>query len=408
MTTRLTFEVLRDACQHAAAIRRTARMQPAGGKGDKVFPPTYQGGAYAKEVRVLEGARVPCVLLDSVQSQANRMEGALLDAHRQNRIKIPVVSVDFGAAGLPDVGEVTSLDAPHRFADAILRDSNYNDVAFRDSDLGKILDTASVKNATALFGVCPTALIFGLWDSAGPQGGLGTKFARALVSEIVAVDAETGVRPSSRIDPLAIRKDAGPVYEAKEGGWTIEESKAKQEKSKPKLWRKQGAPSELNHGNVVPSLTSEKGGANHGGVTFQYARQTAVISLAALRRLRFPNDAGACTATRDQAAHVALAALSLAAVVLGCADSDLRSRCALVVEEGARPSIEIVGSDGSIRTFTLTREEAEALLSDSVAEARRNGLPWHDQGYQLKPRAELVALVDKSRKNAVAQGTAEE
>jgi len=86
----------------AAAFRCRRRLQPAGGKGDKVFPPTYEGAQYATEDRVVneEGkpVRVSCVLLDSVQSQANRMELALLEATREQKIQVPLVEVDFGKA----------------------------------------------------------------------------------------------------------------------------------------------------------------------------------------------------------------------------------------------------------------------------------------------------------------------
>lgn len=66
----------------AAAVRCRRTLQPAGGPGDKVFPPTYVGAVYAVEerrVRDADGTEsvVPCVLLDAVQSAANRMEEAL-------------------------------------------------------------------------------------------------------------------------------------------------------------------------------------------------------------------------------------------------------------------------------------------------------------------------------------------
>jgi CRISPR-associated protein Csb1 len=262
MTSNLSLDDLNRAVRDGAAIRRTARLQPAGGVGDKVFPPTYEGGTYALESRVVDGGRVPCVILDSVQSQANRMEACLLEAQRSGRLAIPVVTVDFGKAGLPEVGLITSLDAPHRLADAILRDSTLGGRPFRESEVGRVLDDARVVNATGLFGVCPTALIFGLWDSAGPRGGLGTKFARSLVGEIVGVDIEAGVRPSSRIDPLGIERNAAgsdrPIYQ-KGAAWTLVEAEAdRDEKGKPKRVGKEGKPSEINHGNVTPSLKTEK------------------------------------------------------------------------------------------------------------------------------------------------------
>src|SRR5690606_26521884 len=127
--------------------------------------------------------------------------------------------------------------------------------------------------------LCPTALVFGMWDSTGPRGGLGAKFQRAMVSEIVGLHAEAGVRTSSRIDPLQIMLQAGPIYATPEGDWTLDESAARKVKGKPAKVGKDGRPSEVNHGNVAPSITA-------GGFTIGKAIQTTVISLPALRRLR--------------------------------------------------------------------------------------------------------------------------
>jgi CRISPR-associated protein Csb1 len=83
----------------AAAVRAVARLEPAGGTGDKVFPPTYmkEGQAktrYACEQRRVDGRLVDTVLLDSVASQANRMEEALLEGWRAKELHFPVVWVD--------------------------------------------------------------------------------------------------------------------------------------------------------------------------------------------------------------------------------------------------------------------------------------------------------------------------
>ncbi len=72
---------------------------------------------------------------------------------------------------------VTSLEAPHRAADALFRDSLLNGIVFRKSEAGRLLDAADVRHATGLFGLCPTALVFGMWDSTGPRGGLGAPSA---------------------------------------------------------------------------------------------------------------------------------------------------------------------------------------------------------------------------------------
>lgn len=407
MPSPLTLEVIRSACQDGhVAIRRIQRLSPAGGDGEKVFPPTYEGGTYAFEDRVVEGRRVPCVLLDSVQSQANRIELALKQAcyHGVGKVaSIPVVTVDFVAAGLSEVGDVTSLDAPHRVADAILRDSLLGDKKFRDSDEGRVLDTASNANATGLFGLCPTALVLGLWDSTGPRGGLGTKFQRCLVSEIVGVDVERGVRPSSRIDPLGIERASAEIYRSAEGAdWTLDPNKAAQEKGKPVKVGKDGKPSEINHGNVTPSLKTEKGGLNPGGVSLAYAQQSVVLSLPALRRLRFPDPDGVVSDGRDQAAWAALAALAVAGAQLSIAQGcDLRSRCLLLPDPGTSAAWELVDCNGHSQAYAL--ENPMALLTSAAAAAAAAGLPrWDRVPLVLTPKPEFAELVRKSRERAAA------
>lgn len=116
-----------------SALRIVVQLVPAGGAGDKVAPPVHEGGQYAFEKRVIDGrADVPTVLLDSVQSQANRFEAVLLDAVLSGTIKIPLLQVD-----IPGRQTLTSLSVPHRVHDAIFRDSKYKGVRFRESEIGK-------------------------------------------------------------------------------------------------------------------------------------------------------------------------------------------------------------------------------------------------------------------------------
>ena len=196
----LTLDRLQAAVAGAAAIRLRQALEPAGGPGSKVFPPTHEGGQYAWETRRVDGQDVRCVLLDSVQSQANRCELALLDALRDGRLRLPLIEARF--AEFSDLRSVSTLEAPHRIADAIFRDSTLDGVPFRDSVIGKAFIESTIRDANGLFRWCPTALVFGMWDSTGSVGGLGTKFARALSAEIIGYGAQAGVHTSSRIDPL--------------------------------------------------------------------------------------------------------------------------------------------------------------------------------------------------------------
>lgn len=400
MTKDLTFSVLREAVGGAAAaFRCLTEYQPAGGPGDKIFPPTYEGGKYAEEKRRIGGQEVPCVLLDSVQSQANRMEAALLDAWERGRIPLPVIAVDFAGNNLPKVLRITSLDAPHRIADALLRDSLLDGTSFRKSAIGKRIDDVDSRNATPLFESCPTALVFGMWDSTGPRGGLGAKFARAMVSEIVGFDSQTGVKTSSRIDPAQVMLQAGPLYKAKDGAWTLDEKAAEKDKKGPIKLGKDGKPSEANHGNVTPTIAS-------GGVTISKAVQTTVLSLPGLRRLRFPVNGKTAPAT-DDAARTALAALGLcAATLLRELGTDLRSRCHLVPT--AAFTWELLDQPGEEPTqFALSGNQAVALYKEAVGAAREAGLPFMEAELVLKPSPQLVQLVRKSQELAAKTATEE-
>jgi CRISPR-associated protein Csb1 len=268
---------------------------------------------------------------------------------------------------------------------------------------GKVLNEASLQNATDLFEISPTSLLFGLWDSTGPKGGLGVKFQRAIVSELVGVEIEKGAKTASRVDPLQIVKDAADIYKKKGGGWTLSVDEAKQEKGKPVLYGKkgEGKPSDINHGNVTPSMNDKEKKPLHGGVSFNYALQIAVLSLPALRRLHFPVASG----NPDLHAQTTLAALGLCAATLSIAKGcDLRSRCLLVPEAPA--AWEIVGADGSTTAFSLSADQACSLLGEAVAAAKAAKLPWREEPLKLEPNAGLVELVRNSR--ALAMKTSEE
>lgn len=410
----LTLDVLQAAVRgEAAAIRCRAELQPAGGRGDKVFPPSYAveekaKTKYALETRQVDGVPVATVLLDSVASQANRMEEALEDGWREGLLPMPVVLVDFsGEEGLTDLGEITALRAPHRIADALLRDALLGGVPFRHSVIGKAFTDARPNHATAMYQHCPTALVFGIWDSTGPKGGLGAKFQRALVSEIVGIGVETGKKTASRIDPAQIEKTEIYVDKDNDKDWTADPARARTEKGKPVLFERKGegkggTPSAINHGNIAPSIEERA-----GGVTFDRAVQTTVLSLPALRKLRFQTDTsgaplGDRRATAEMAARTSLAALGLAAIVFGRDNGySLRSRADLV------PSgplvLELVPRDGGDAIpYSLSRSEAAALLASASAEAAKHGMGWDNTPVRLVPAPKLAHLIRQSRAKAAS------
>jgi CRISPR-associated protein Csb1 len=396
----LDLSTLRDAVENGIAFRSIAALGPAGGPGDKIFPPTYEGASYAIETRVIGGQRLPCVVLDSVQSQANRLEMALLEGYRAGRLRFPLVQIDFGSAPEEEVravGMVTALELPHRLADAHFGASEIVEggkrVPFRHRDpkkasaLGRRFEEASPANATPLFELCPTALVFGMWDSHGPRGGLGERFQRSVVSEIVGIDAETGRRSASRIDPIIRTTKDIPVERSSEGWRVVDKGKAKL--------------SEVGLGNVTPSLRDESGREHHGGVTIQSARQVWHLSLPALRRLRFPLDGQSDSSAVGTAARTTLAALALAALSWQWrAGFDLRSRCLLVPEAPLRIELLAVGSSGA---FSLSPDQAGDLLREASRAAVAAGLRWNEEAVTLFPGKELVNAVQRSRQLAASE-----
>jgi CRISPR-associated protein Csb1 len=384
----------------SAALRRRQVLQPVGGKGDKIFPPTYPGEGrnappkHVYERRRLNGADVWCVLVDSVQSQANRLEECLLAAIADG-VPIPHVEVDFSTAGLDGISKITSLDAPHRVYDAILRDSLYEGTPFMESEIGRRLAKAKAEDASALLEASPTALLFGAWHSTGQGGGLGAKFARCLISEIVAIDVPvedvvvnqrtgeieiqtSGRRTGSRIDPLGVLRKV-KVFKG-EGGWSTAKAAAGKNAKEVK-------PSEINHGNIAPSVQPL-------GITCDHSEHSFVLSFAALRRLRFGG------AEKDAAGRSLLAALGLVALTEQDARGyALRSRCDLVCD--GRAALELVRSDGSTEAILIDRKQTIALYQAAYDAAKKAGFSLSSEPLRLTPQEKLVAIVKESQRLAL-------
>ncbi len=408
----LSFERLRDAVSGGAvALRSRVTLQPAGGEGDKIFPPSFavERGAehkYAVEVRRISESNTESitVLLDSVASQANRAELGLLEGWQREELAFPVPYVDFSDHGdVTDYDKLTVLEAPHRLADAIFRDSMLDGTLFRLSDIGQAVTDATPRNATDLFRYSPTSLLFGMWDSTGPKGGLGSKFQRAYVSEIVGFDARIGKRVGSRIDPLQIEKVApnDRVFNSADTAevWTHDPDAAERDSKGKPVYASRGSqsgeagqPSKINHGNIVPSIDVQA-----GGVTISNARQTTVISFAALRRLRFKGH----KRSAELAARTAVAALGVAAIAYQYEnDFDLRSRCLLVPTHP--PRLELLCRDGSVGEVSdLDRSTATDILSAASDHATETGIGWDKRDIRLVPAPKLIELIRRSRKTAV-------
>ena len=392
MTANELCQKLLSSCSNGmSAVRAIVDLVPAEGDGGKVAPPTHEGGKYAFEDRVIDGRQdVKTVLLDSVQSQANRFEELLLNAVYSDEIQIPLLKMN-----IPGHETLTSLSVPHRVHDAIFRDSRVGETRFRDSDIGRDMVQARAWNATGMFRLCPTVMLFGTWDSQSGAGVNSAKFARALVSEIIALDVVQGVKTSSRIDPLGIKAMPGAIYEGKAEQWTLDKDKAQTKNNKQVLFKTKGTPAEINHGNIPPTIEP-------GGVTFRIARQTAVLSFAQLRKLRFPIDAED-TPERNAAGRAVIAALGIYAIAMQAEQGyQLRSRCQLIPT--AKPEFEWIGSIASDSTRTqITSAVARDALRQLYGTAKAAGLGWEEQPITLTPEEKLVKLVQMSDQSTAVE-----
>lgn len=385
------------ASRNASALRLRLRLQPAGGPGSKVMPPTYAGErpTYVTENRVIDGEKEPCALLDSVASQANRMEEVLeeeLDA--ETGPTMPRVFVDQG-----DWGRRSAMTFPHRIFDAHVEDALLDGERFGRTDVFRALATAKRKSVLPLMERFPVGIILGVWASRAkdPQGA--TRLARLLTSEIIAVGHEEGNRIASRIDPHPISNEID-VYEADRSRITLDPNEARKDGKKPVKFKgegRDGRPSQAGYGNVPPRL------ANHGGITMRYALQIATFSLAGVRECRFGTD-GQLEPQRDVAGRVMLTVLAVRLLdLLLDRGYDLRSGCLLVPEE--EPVLELVGRLGeTTESWPLAELDSLELLRGAVEVGADRGIVWQREPLELEASQQQIALLTASQQQADVQG----
>ena len=397
---------LDEAIADDAAIRRIRRLQPAGGPGEKIFPPTYPGNEKNRKGNAIpehiferrqaaNGKKKWCVVLDSVQSQANRFEEGLATAADEYGMPVPYITIDLDDEMTEAVGQITSLTAPHRAFDAILRDAAVDGEPFLRSAAGRRLAASTPRAASAMLELSPNGLLFGCWHSQGASGGLGTKFQRVLVSEIMGIDTpvvkldrgernEPLIRASAsrkaiRIDPLGTSSSLVVHKSATKDDWAFDPADLKGKSKKVK-------PSDINHGNII-------GDGYAVGTTCAYAEQRTVITVAGIRKLRFGNP------ERNMAGRAMVAALGLLALYEQERDGySLRSRCDLV-PDGDGP-LELVHTDGTAEPIMLNVNEARALYRNAYERAEAVGFTF--QNLHMQPQAKLVELVRRNREQALS------
>ena len=371
-----------------------------------VCPPTYAPTKQAKQANkdappyvafrraFVNGEQKDVVVLDSPQSQSNRIESALLSALRAGRIAYPDIEIAFPAGFGEPVYSVLQLS--HRIYDAVMRACTLDGVPFFDTGIGQAILKSRLTSGTALFHHAPITLTLGSWDSNGGGGPMSAKIPRLMTSEIIGLDAHRADISATKFDPMDIRSNVAELlptgdkvrrFELKGNG-----GKASKEKGEK--------PSEFGFGSV-PATAKPRAAVISGAV------QTSVLSCSGLRHISFPTDDGEVIAVRDQAGRAALAALTLYGLVAQNESGYLlRSRCELLPKDNGR--LELIGRTlKDVTTVELSTETARMLLADACQHAKEHGLAFRSNVLKLAADDRLQELVRRSR-SAAAKGESDD
>ena len=389
MAHRINLEALLAGCADDSfddGIRIDTELVPFAGPGGPVKPAVYEGGVYQEDRRWAapgDAEATPVIVIDNVPSQANRLEDALR-RHRDST-SIPELVLDLSElehlpAHLPR--RLSSLQFPHRSADAYLRDARLGGQDFIKTELGQGIFGATAQSCGPLMAWFPQALLYGFWQSHLGKKGHNSKHARAWVSEIVGwqpATTETKVL-GLKGDPLNLNTDeavtSNPDDRTK---WDFGKGEKVEGGKNDKL-------SEIGHGQV-PFMGADAAAAP---VSFARVTQRATVSFAQLRRVSL----GGRSDDADTAARALLVALGLHAHQLAFGRGfALRSGADL------RPKATIVtwlGSDGDEACDLGDGKETCELLRTAKEHAQSVKVPldgWNEQPPVLLPKDNLLSAI---------------
>ena len=390
MARMIDLEALLKGCDDDAfddGIRIDTELVPLGGSGSPVKPAVYEGGTYQQDRRWAapdDTKSTPVIVIDNVPSQANRLEEALR-RHRKS-VAIPEFILDLSdmaqlPAHLPR--QLSSLEFPHRNADAYLRDAQLDGKDFIKTDLGKEIFGATAQTCGPLMAWFPQALLYGFWQSHLGKKRHNSKHARAWVSEIIGWQpASTDTRVLGlKGDPLNLNTDetvtSNPDNRTR---WDIGRGSNVDGGKRDKL-------SEIGHGQV-PFMGSD---ASAAAVSFARVTQRATVSFAQLRRISLGQPQ---SEKRDAAARALLVALGLHAHQLAFGRGfALRSGAEL------RPGATTVGWLGSDSDQEVDLSDAGvtlSLLQSGRVHAESVGVPldgWGQPPKMLTPKENLKTAI---------------
>lgn len=353
------------------ALTLTEQLQPAGGMDTIIFPPTYARDEKRKapEERLnhpyaidtfrrdiepeaaRDTAEVNACALDSVGSQANRMETQF----RKPPLSalVPQVCIIAGDQ------KVNLLDIGHRIADGAVRHSVFG-------EKGKpAIAAIKAGNALRVAQLAPTSLVFGFWDSRDTQ----FKAARVLSSTIRATNVEV-LKRSAQFNPAFDPTSIGLTETA-----TLDADQPHDDKDPLSKEGMRSAPAVDTHGGIR--------------VYGKIIRQTEV-NLVALRSLAVL-EKGEVNAAETLKLRRYILGLSLIAAIAQT-DYNLRAGCLLVGVPDAPTKAGIVTPDGKRTTFGWDAETiigyARTVAADFAQEKGGN--------FNFKPESVKEAVNKKA------------
>lgn len=298
----------------------------AEGKDAAFYPPTFappEEEAAAKSGYVKDAFTY---LVDSVESQANRMEALFLQAEYKNLVPQIIVQVK---KDKKLAKEFSLLTLGHRAADALIRFSKdwrkFEEAFLEYRDQG---------NAEPLAKLAPTSLIFGAWDSRKTQ----TKVPRIVRSEIRAFNAQELSRAAQYVPPIDYRREG-----------ILAEEILERKKEGKKIGSLEG---------FYPVATRLL-----GGIVLKpdgFIRRDASLSLILIRLLR----AGSPERTRLLQEYIL--GLSLL-VFVSPQDYYLRQWCQLTLDPEKRSELYEVYRDGTRTPLTLNLHEVENFAREAAS-----------------------------------------
>ena len=338
-----------------AALVLREELRPVNGPDGIIFPPTFAPPKDGKEESagyILDdiGGQTVC-LVDSVGSQANRMEGVFLQPEYAHLVPQVVIKVGERRVSLLELG--------HRAADAVARHSGCGDA------VKKAFEAIRQGDAVPMAKIAPTTIVFGAWDSRGTQ----VKLPRLVESSIRAYDVVqvtraaqyfTSLRKAEQ-DTLGVGIDALGEFASEEGLVDV--------------------PSGRVLGGVIA----------RGGI-----RREAVLNLSALRLVRASSD--------EESLRLQKYILGLCLVAFSATSACyLRQGCLLVREDSVGSETKLVARDGTSSPVDL---DASTALEFATGAAKEFGVGASIE-VEFSPDSVVAAKKKKGEKKAGKKGQTE-